>query len=161
MGRKRQSVKQLQRKGKTHLTKNEIEKRKAEEEELKKLKSEFHAPSHMKGHSRKIFNYIKNNLNDLELLANVDKYGLCILSEAIAKYIEISIRLKNEDYLIEHTNKKGYTNIQVNPLVRVQNNYVDQIKRYSSEFGLSPAARLKIISVNTKESIDEFENDFG
>jgi len=161
MGRKRQSVKQLQRKGKTHLTKTEIEKRKAEEEEIKKLKSEFHAPSHMKGHARKIFNYIKNNLSDLELLANVDKYGLCILAESIAKYIEISERLRDEDYLVEHTNKKGYTNTHVNPLVRIQNNYADQIKRYSSEFGLTPAARLKIISVNTKESIDEFENDFG
>jgi len=161
MGRKRQSVKQLEEKGKTHLTKAEIEKRKNEENELKKLNFNFQAPSHMEGKARDIFNYIKRNLAELELLASVDKYNLCILSESIASYISITEELKDENFIIEYTNKKGFTNSIPNPKIQIQHKYAEQIRRFSSEFGLTPAARLKIISVNMKEKVDEFENDFG
>ena len=160
-GRKRESVERLKRKGKTHLTKKEIKKREEQEEKIKKLNSNFMAPSHMSGKSRDVFNYIKRNLAEIDLLANVDKFNLCILAESIANYIQVSEQLKKEKYIVKHTNKKGHTNSKINPLVRVQNKYADQVRRFSSEFGLTPSARLKIIANNSEEQIDEFDQDFG
>lgn len=51
------------------------------------------------------------------------------------------------------------TNVIENPLIKTQLKYAEMMKKYSSEYGLTPAARLKIVQNNTPE-LDEEEKEF-
>ena len=145
---------------KSHLTKEEIDIRKQQEEELKKLNSDkVKPPTWLSKVAKKIFKDIASELQTIELLKNIDNYGLAVLSDAISKYIECTIQMHNEELMIEYTNKNGNTNVIENPLIRTQIKYAEVVRKYSSDFGLSPAARLKIIQQNTPE-LSEEEEDF-
>ena len=145
---------------KAHLSKAEIEKRRAAEEEIKKLNSnKIKPPKWLGKEAKKIFKDIAKELEVIDLLANVDIYALSILSDCMEKYIKCTISLHSEELTIKYTNKNGSTNTIENPLIKTQLKYAEMMKKYSSEYGLTPAARLKIVQNNTPE-LDEEEKDF-
>ena len=64
--------------------------------------------------------------------------------------------------LVTYTNKGGNKNIVPNPYVALSNKYSDVYKRYCTEFGLTPAARLKLAAPKeTTKPLTEFERKFG
>lgn len=164
-GRKNFSVKTILENGnRSHLTKDEIEKRQEQEKVLKKLQSnKIRPPTWMSKNGKKIFKDIVKNLQEIDILVNVDVYGLAIMSDAMDKYIRCTIALHTEQLRIQQVSKLGVSDIE-NPLVKTQIRYADIFKKYSSDFGLSPVARLKIVQANTPdldEDEQEFEEDFG
>lgn len=165
-GRKATTVLRIIEQGnKSHLTKAEIEKRKEAEEEIKKLNSnKIKPPKWLGKEAKKIFKDIAKELEVIDLLANVDIYALSILSDCMEKYIKCTVALHAEEMTTEYTNKKGIKNIIENPLIKTQLKYAEMMKKYSSEYGLTPAARLKIVQNNTPELDEEekeFRRDFG
>lgn len=162
MARKVISVSQILANGnKAHLTKEEIEKRQEQEEKLKKLSSDkIRPPTWLNKGAKKIFKDIVKELEALEILANIDTYNLSILANAFDKYIEATLKLNSDELTIEHVNKKGFSTTQKNPLITVQMEYAELVRKVSGEFGLTPAARLKIIQDNSKE-LDEDEKEFN
>lgn len=165
MGRKMISVEQILASGnKSHLTKKEIEERQSKEEELKKLKKDkIRPPTWLGKRAKKIFRDIVKELNEIDILANIDNYNLAILANAMEKYIECTIELNSDTLTIEHVNKKGFTTVQKNPLITIQLDYASLIRSSSSDFGLTPSARLKIIENNTPiedEDEKEFKKEF-
>lgn len=159
-GRKNYSIEQIIQNGnKSHLTKGEIEKRKEQEKVLEKLQNDkIRPPTWMSKKGKKIFKDIVKNLKGINILVNVDIYGLAICADAMDKYIRCTIALHTEQLRIKQASKKGISDIE-NPLVKTQIRYADIFKKYSSDFGLSPVARLKIVQANTPE-LDEDEEDF-
>lgn len=165
MSRKKISIEQILQNGKTHITKEEIDKRKEDEETLKKLaKDKIKPPTWLGKMGKKFFKDIVVELQAIEILANIDTYNLAILSDALDKYVEATQRLHSDDLLVEITNKSGHTSTQKNPLITIQIQYSEIIRKLSNEFGLTPAARLKIIQQNAPEISEEekdFNEDFG
>lgn len=164
-GRKNMSVKSILENGnRSHLTKDEIEKRQEQEKVLEKLQSnKIRPPTWMSKMGKKIFKDIVKNLKEINILVNVDVYGLAIMADAMDKYIRCTIALHTEQLRIKQVSKLGVSDVE-NPLVKTQIRYADIFKKYSSDFGLSPAARLKIVQANTPELDEdeqEFEGDFG
>lgn len=151
---------------KSHLTKEEIESRKKKEERLSKLASDkIKPPAWLSPRAKKMFKEVVNELEAIKLLANIDTYNLSILADSMDKYIKCTIDLHNADYVEEFINNKGNVSIQRNPLISIQLNYADAVRKISNDFGLTPSARLKIIETNTpelsdeeKDIEDEFEN---
>jgi len=160
-GRKNYSVKAILENGnKSHLTKDEIEKRQEQEKVLQKLQSDkIRPPTWMSKNGKKIFKDIVKNLKEIDILVNVDIYGLAIMADAMDKYIRCTIALHTEQLKIDQVSKLGISEVE-NPLVKTQIRYADIFKKYSSDFGLSPAARLKIVQQNTPE-LDEDEENFN
>lgn len=154
------SVEQIIANGnKGHYAKEELEKRKEAEEDLKKLNADkIRPPTWLDKLGKKVFKDIANEMQPIELLKNIDVYGLAILSDAISKYINCTIEMHNEEMMVEHTNKLGYTNTMENPLIRTQLKYAEMVRKYSSDYGLSPTARLKIIRQNSPEEDEDEEN---
>ncbi|MBV4417195.1 phage terminase small subunit P27 family [Clostridium tyrobutyricum] len=159
------SVKSILENGnRSHLTKDEIEKRQQQEKALEKLQSnKIRPPTWMSKMGKKIFKDIVKNLKEIDILVNVDVYGLAICSDAMDKYIRCTIALHTENLRKEQISEVGIREVE-NPLVKTQIRYAEIFKKYSSDFGLSPAARLKIVQANTPE-LDEdeqkCEEDFG
>lgn len=149
---------------KSHLTNDEIEKRQKQEEKLKALpKDKIRPPTWLSKDGKSIFRKITKELEAVDILANIDIYNLAVLANAIEKYIEATRKLNCDDLTVEHVNKRGFTTTQKNPLINIQIQYADVIKKLGSEFGLSPAARLKIIEEESELDEDEaqFKEDFG
>ena len=150
---------------KAHLTKEEIRQRKKQEEQLNNLKTDkIKPPTWLGKEAKKVFKKIVVELEVIGLLCNVDIYGLAVLSDAIEKFILCTIALHGEDLSIEYTNKAGFANYIENPMVKTQQKYAEMIRKYSTDFGLSPVARLKIVHSSVEELSDEemdFEETFG
>ena len=158
-GRKNMSVKAILENGnRSHLTKDEIEKRHEQEKILEKLQSnKIRPPTWLGKVGKKIFKDIVKELKAINILVNVDIYGLAITADAMDKYIRCTIALHTEMLRVDEITNSGITQKE-NPLVKTQIRYAEIFKKYSSDFGLSPAARLKIVQVNTPELDDEEEN---
>jgi len=151
---------------KSHLTKDEIEDRKSKEEKLSKLASDkIRPPTWLSPRAKKIFKDTVKELEAIQLLVNIDTYNLAILADSISmdKYIECTIKLHNADYVETFINNKGGESKQRNPLITVQLDYGNLVRKVSNDFGLTPSARLKIIDDNTPEISEEerdIENEF-
>ncbi|WP_333860789.1 phage terminase small subunit P27 family [Clostridium sp.] len=158
-GRKNMSVKAILENGnRSHLTKDEIEKRQEQEKILEKLQSnKIRPPTWLGKVGKKIFKDIVKELKAIDILVNVDIYGLAITADSMDKYIRCTIALHTEMLRVDEINNSGITQKE-NPLVKTQIRYAEIFKKYSSDFGLSPAARLKIIQANTPELDDDEEN---
>jgi len=145
---------------KSHMTKAEMAERKKQEEQLQNLKSDkIKPPKFLSKDGKKIFKKIVIDLQEANLYCNVDVYGLAILSESIDKFIHCTIALHGEELSIEHTNKAGFSNYIENPIIKTQLKYAEMVKKFSSDYGLSPASRLKIMQSSTPEG-DELEEEF-
>lgn len=85
------------------------------------------------------------------------------MANSIEKYIECTMKLNCDELTVTHINKQGSLTTQKNPLISIQIQYADVIKKLGAEFGLSPAARLKIIQEASDIDDDEkaFNKDFG
>ena len=156
------SVSQILANGnKSHLTNEEIEKRQEQEEKLKRLpKDKIRPPTWLSKEGKSIF---VKELDAVDILANIDNYNLAILANSLEKYIECTRKLNCDELTVTHINKRGFETTQKNPLISIQIQYADVIKKLGAEFGLSPAARLKIIqeAEELDEEEKEFNEDFG
>ncbi|ABG84927.1 TPA: phage terminase small subunit P27 family [Clostridium perfringens] len=165
LGRKMISVSQIIANGnKSHLTNEEIEKRQEQEEKLKKLpRDKIRPPTWLSKDGKSIFKKIVKELEAVDILANIDNYNLAVLANSIEKYIECTMKLNCDELTVTHINKQGSLTTQKNPLISIQIQYADVIKKLGAEFGLSPAARLKIIQEASDIDDDEkaFNKDFG
>ena len=150
---------------KAHLTKEEIKLRKMQEEQLNNLNSDkVRPPTWLGKDAKSIFKRIVKELDEIQLLVNVDIYGLAVLSDAIEKFKFCTIALHGEELSVEYTNKAGFANYIENPMVKTQQKYAEMIRKYSADFGLSPVARLKIVQQSMPDMDPEelgFESEFG
>lgn len=153
MGRTKQKVESL----KKHITKEEKDIRIKQEEYLSKLDDDKIKPLPcLSKRGKKIFNDIKKNLECISLLVNIDVYGLSILADSMDTYIEATIAKNSSTLTTMETNKAGFTKEVKSVYLNIQRDMAEIIKKYSSEFGLSPASRQKILNINT-EIIDNDE----
>lgn len=161
MGTTRQKTETL----KKHITKEEKELRSKQEEILSQLPNDkIKPPTWLSKRSKKIFKEIVNELNVTQILANLDVHDLSVLSDAFDKYIEATIALNTGTLTVMETNKNGSTKEVPSPYIRIQNGYAEIIKKFSVEFGLTPASRQRLIEINTEIKDDEekkFNSKFG
>ena len=136
-----------------------------QEEQLNNLNSDKVKPPPWLGKDAKsIFKKIVKELDEIQLLVNVDIYGLAVLADAIEKFKFCTIALHGEELSVEYTNKAGFANYIENPMVKTQQKYAEMIRKYSADFGLSPVARLKIVQQSMPDMDPEelgFESEFG
>ncbi|ELC8387924.1 phage terminase small subunit P27 family [Clostridium perfringens] len=133
-----------------HLTKEEMENRKALEGKLKGDNNKIEPPSYLSKKQRKIFRYIVKELNEAEILSNLDIYILSSTAIAINRLQEIE-ELVNEDT----------TKLLDRKLMSSRKDYQSDFFRCCNELSLSPQARAKLSNINIQaqeNSNDELLN---
>lgn len=156
MGRKAKPIDVLVAEGNSHLTKEEIEARRAAEEALKPNSDNIVRPSWLDPLARKAWDVLTKELQALDLLTNVDVYALAIACDAYSKYVQASKAIKKQGLTIEYTNATGATNVIANPNVAIAHKYHQIYKAYLAEFGLSPSSRAALALQQEPEDVDEF-----
>lgn len=120
-----------------HLTKEEKENRQENENSLKGKADNIFPPDYLNSNQVALFNYIKNELAESNLLSNLDIY---ILASCV-----ISIdRLQSIENMI---NKKPGL-IMNNQLMSAKDKYTKDFYRCCNELSLSPQSRAKLANIN-------------
>ncbi|RBW69468.1 phage terminase small subunit P27 family [Bacillus taeanensis] len=145
---------------KSHLTKEEIEKRQKAEESLTLKSDNIKPPTWLDSEGKKTFRKLIKEFEEIDLLVNVDVYMIAMFCDAYSDYIECTKIIQDEGKLIEHTNKAGETNRIPHPLLTKKSHAFNQMKAMASEFGLTPSARTKLIQ-NMQVEGDNEDNSFS
>lgn len=131
--------------GKKHLTKAEIERRRAEEAALRPNDNDIGYPEWLADDfAIEQYEKISKELDHLKLLTNLDKHTLACYCFAYSQYVQTTKELQGAPLVVESTNKAGFTNKIENPLIRIQLKYSDEMKKHASEMGLTISSRLKL-----------------
>ena len=139
-------------------TKEEIERRKAEEKAINGNCDKFTMPPFLKGNkiAEKEFKRLTKELKERETLSNIDNIQLAMYCQCYSTYCEC-IRLESERGLFtEYTNKAGETNLVEAPWVKLKRQTETQMINIAKSFGFTPADRLKFTG-NGKEDKEDDE----
>lgn len=120
-----------------HLTRDEIQKRKEQEEKLKGSADDIKSPSFLSKEQRKIFKYIVKQLEIAGILGNLDVYILATCSIAIDRLQVIETKI-NEDI----------NNLYNKDLMSTKDKYMKDFFRCCNELSLSPQSRAKLGNLN-------------
>ena len=145
MAGQRQPIELLLAKGNKHLTKAEIEERKAKE--IKASNDNIKPPSYLKDELIPHFNYIADQLLDIGIMTNLD-------CEVLARYVilenqfqQISSKLIDLDIDDEDYFK----------FCTLQDKVFKQVRQVGNDLGLSISSRCKLV-VPTKEKEEKEES---
>lgn len=120
-----------------HNTKEEIEKRKEQEERLKGLTDKIKPPKHLTKNQKKIFKFIVEQLKVSGILSNLDIFMLTACAIAVDRINEIEEMINKEPILLRDKD-----------LIGSKDKYSKEFFRCSNELALSPQARAKIAGLN-------------
>lgn len=117
-----------------HLTKDEIAKRKEQEEKLRSGTDKIKPPSYLSKKQKEIFNYIVSELENIGILTNLDVFILEKCSVALDRIREAEIIL-NDDLLNSTA-------------LKIKESYSKEFFRCCNELSLSPQSRAKLGNLN-------------
>lgn len=146
-----------------HLTK-EIREQKEKEEELATAGREqlARAPTWLSGASaRKEFERIVQQLEDVTVIGNLDLNNLAGYCNAYAFYRDATKALKKQPLIVEKPLPNGASTFVENPLIRVQKNFAEEMRRFAALCGLTIDSRLKMATAKLTKENETLKNEFG
>lgn len=162
MGRKAKPIALHLMEGKKHLTKAEIERRLAGEQQFSVACDKVKPPAWLNKAAKKEFKRLVKELAQTGLLTNIDVDALALYCDALTQYIECSKIIEQEGMMVEYTNKAAETNKVPHPLLTKKKQLFEQMKALATEFGFTPCARAKIaIPKQEKKEETKFDRLFG
>lgn len=109
-------------------------------------------PSHVRGKARSEWRRISVELVKLGLLTQVDRAALAAYCSAYGRWIEAEGFIKVEGLTI--TTPNGF--VIPSPYVGIANKAIEQMGKFASQFGFTPASRSRI-SLPKEAAEDPFE----
>lgn len=158
MARPREPIDLIAAKGRKHLTKSEIEVRRAEE--IKAPSNRIRAPSYLPQKLKREFNRISKQLCEIGIMTNLDVGALAQFVYAQELYIQLSNQLVEQPKILM---SDKYPQIANN-----QQKFFAQCQSAARELGLTISSRCRLVMPEVKKENDadkrkrKFENEmFG
>lgn len=139
-------------KNKKHLTKAEKTKRGAAEKvmgEAPPIKTA--PPAWLDETAKKEWRRLIKECKAMGILSTLDMGAMAICCDAYSKYMAATLKINDTTLVGTHTNKSGAKNLVINPFVMVAQKYSDTYKKYATDLGLTPAARMRITTTYSAE----------
>ncbi len=128
---------------------NELKKRAEAEERLQMKSDNIRAPEWLNETAVRAFNFLKNELLEIELITNGDIYPLAMYCYWYAEHMNLQAQaalLQAED-----------PELIGNPLIKQLDTCSKNLRSFGSDLGLSPSARAKLaIKLSQDEGDDEW-----
>jgi P27 family predicted phage terminase small subunit len=128
---------------KKHFTLQEKGKRMQAEQRLKGGNNQVKPPKWLDETAKKEFRRLAKELILLDIITNTDVGGLAIACDAYSKYIIASAAITKSTIDAEITKSSNDATVKRHPLGAVEK-YATIYRQYCSEYGLTPAARIKL-----------------
>lgn len=162
-GRKAQPINVIAMNGKKHLTKAEIESRRAAENRIKPKSHRIRPPDWLNDEAQQEFRRIIKEMKDLDVITNVDVDALAVYCDAYTAYVECTRIIETDGIMITVRDDDGNITAQYpHPLLSKKRQLAEQMKAQATELGLTPSSRAKIAMPKEKlKPKTEFESRFG
>lgn len=157
VGRLKEPIDSVVKKGKSHLTKEQIEERREAEGAIKFGTDNIARPTWLDAVAKKMWVVLVEELTALDLMTNADVYALSIACDAYSNYVKAARAVRKDGQKVEHVNAGKEKNTVQNPSIFIAQKYHLIFKSYLAEFGLSPASRARLATV--KDDGDDSEDD--
>ena len=108
-------------------------------------------PAHLDEHAKREWKRIIPILRRMKVLAEADWMALANLCQTWSTLVKAQEKLTEMGIL--YKSPSGY--VMQSPLLAIVNQCVDTITKLSREFGLTPAARSRIIAQSEPEPVDD------
>lgn len=102
--------------------------------------------------ARRMWAKLVPELERLQLVTIVDGEALAGACQSWGVYVECERLMTTEGRTYEYTNKSGATNILPRPEVNMANQALSQFRAFISEFGLTPASRVRLAPPGEKKT---------
>jgi P27 family predicted phage terminase small subunit len=137
--------------GGKHWTKTEVKKRAAAAQKTqRKKKVKLICPVWLDDEGRRIWKKTLKNMAGLEILDKVDEDVLAVYCDAVARYQEATLKVREEGYTT--INAQG---VEIaNPNVKIAQSYARITLQYSEKLGLNANSRARLA-----KKIADNEND--
>ena len=146
-GRQKIPASIIEMRGKSHLSKEEIRKRK--EEEIKVDSDKVKAPSYLPSDLKREFNKIAKDLLEVGLITNLDVDTLARYVQSKKLYLELTNKLlENPNIMIEEKD-----------ILIQQDKLFKQCRQTAMDLGLTITSRCKIVLPKTKEEKKKPQNE--
>ncbi|RXI57423.1 phage terminase small subunit P27 family [Clostridium tetani] len=128
-----------------HLTKEEIENRKEQEERLKGASNKvYKTPKNLSKEEKKIYKFLVDELRESGILCNLDIIILKTTCDAICRMEECKENIKAYGVALTKEDSTLYRN----PATTIYKDYNSIFNKCCMELGLSPSARARLAQVN-------------
>ena len=105
------------------------------------------------------FKRIVKEIDKIDVIGNLDINNLGGYCNSYALYLKSTEELKGKSLIVRKMTKNGPMTIK-NPLIEIQKNYADEMRKFASLCGMTIDSRLKVATIQTtkqkKDIIDEF-----
>lgn len=111
-------------------------------------------PKHLIPAARREWKRISVELFAIGLISQVDRTALAIYCQAYGRWVEAEKKIKQTGEVIKAPS--GYP--VLNPYLSIANRAYDIMYRFLVEFGMTPAARVRLAVPGRKKTIDPLED---
>lgn len=111
--------------------------------------------------AKKEYRRLVIELNDIDAIGNLDKNNLGGYCNAYAFYLKATQDLAKEELIISKILPNGSNTKAENPLIKIQKNYAEEMRKFASLCGLTIDSRLKVATVKISKEEQEIINEFG
>lgn len=108
----------------------------------------------------KEFKRIVKEIKDIGIIGNLDINNIGGYCNSYASYVQATEELVGAPLTVKQDTAYGIKYVK-NPLIDIQKNYADEMRKFGSLCGISIDGRLKIGTIKTTESIQKAETRFG
>lgn len=127
--------------GGKHWTKEQVEKRAAAAQRMQRNKPvKLRMPVWLDDEARQIWKKTIKALSGLDILDKVDEDTLAVYCDAVARYREATLKIREEGYTA--TNAQGTESLS--PYVKAAQSYARIIMQYADKLGLNPNSRARL-----------------
>ena len=122
------------------------------------LKSEIPScPTHIQGESRQEWKRITKELGAIGILTRVDRAAIAAYCDAYGRWTKALMKLNEEGLLVKAPS--GYPIL--NPCLSIINSALDQMRKFLTEFGMTPSSRTRINVAKKNEDKDDAARFFS
>ncbi|MBU5331423.1 phage terminase small subunit P27 family [Anaerocolumna aminovalerica] len=147
---------------KGNLTVLQQEKKRLEEEYVRTGKNQLKTPPIwlIDDIAKKEFKRIVKELEKIDIIGNLDLNNLGAYCNAFSHYIHVTEQLNGQDYYIARETRTGVIFVK-NPLIDIQTNYANEMRKFASLCGMTIDSRLKAATTKVNKQQEEINKKFG
>lgn len=113
------------------------------------------------GTAKKEFNRIVTEFEKINIVGNLDLNNIAGYCNAYSMYRKTTKELKGAELLVEAQMPNGTYTLKENPLIKIQKNYAEEMRKFASLCGLTIDSRLKAGTSKVSKENEYITDEFG
>lgn len=97
----------------------------------------------------------------IDMVGNLDLNNIACYCNAYANYREATKEMKGKPLVIEKQLPNGSYTLIENPLIKIQKNYADEMRKFGAKCGMDIDSRLKAGTIKVTRESQEIDEEFG